>query len=217
MWILGNWGQSEPWNRTSGVKMTKGEDGVYTGVLALPKGTEFDLKIVRSTVDGTSGGNDTWSAVRYASVLNSCSRYDFGEFVDNLVPNGDFEEGTAKWTPSNCIIERDYAISGDHCLALVSDTAPSASSDTFVIPPNQKLKYTTSFCPWADDALVQIKIEDVNTKSVLFESSVMSQAVEKWTSFAGTFETGDMPVTARITLTLTSGYVFAFDDMWLGS
>lgn len=38
--------------------MTKGEDGVYTGVLALPKGTRFELKILKSTVDGTSGGNN---------------------------------------------------------------------------------------------------------------------------------------------------------------
>jgi hypothetical protein len=105
MWILGNWGQSETWNRSSGVKMTKGENGMYTGVLTLPKGTKFDLKILKSTVDGTSGGNNVWSAVRYTSVLNSDSRHDFGEFADNLVPNGDFEEETAKWTPSSCIVE----------------------------------------------------------------------------------------------------------------
>lgn len=100
MWIVGDWGQSEPWQRTSGVKMTKGEDGVYTDVLALPKGTRFDLKILKSTVDGTSGGENVWSAVRYKSVLNSDGRHDFGEFTDNLVPNGDFEEGAVKWTPA---------------------------------------------------------------------------------------------------------------------
>lgn len=84
MWILGDWGQQGPWDRTSGVRMTKGEDGVYTGVLALPEGTAFDLKVLESTVDGTSGGDNHWSAVRYKSVLNSDGRYDFGEFTDNL-------------------------------------------------------------------------------------------------------------------------------------
>lgn len=88
MWILGDWGQAGPWSRISGVKMTKGEDGLYTGVLTLPKGTRFDLKILKSTVEGTSGGSNVWSAVRYASVLNSDSSHDFGEFVDNLIPNG---------------------------------------------------------------------------------------------------------------------------------
>lgn len=78
MWILGNWGQSGTWNRSSGVKMTKGENGLYTGILTLPKGTRFDLKILKSTVDGTSGGNNVWSAVRYKSVLNSSTAYDFG-------------------------------------------------------------------------------------------------------------------------------------------
>lgn len=95
MWILGDWGQSDPWQRTSGVQMAKGEDGVYTGVLTLPKGTRFDLKILKSTVDGTSGGVNVWSEVRYKSVLNSDAAYDFGEFIDNLIPNGSFEDANA--------------------------------------------------------------------------------------------------------------------------
>lgn len=96
MWVLGDWGQSEPWQRTSGVQMAKGEDDVYTGVLTLPKGTGFGLKILKSTVDGTSGGDDRWSATSYSSVLNSDAAYDFGEFIDNLIPNGSFEEGAVK-------------------------------------------------------------------------------------------------------------------------
>lgn len=95
MWIVGDWGQSEPRQRTSGVKMTKGEDGLYTGVLTLPKGTRFDLKILKSTVDGTSGENNVWSAAHYKSVLNSDASYDFGEFIDNLIPNGNFEDADA--------------------------------------------------------------------------------------------------------------------------
>lgn len=100
MWILGDWGQAQAWNRSTGVKMTKGEDGVYSGVLTLPKGTPFDIKILKSSVSGTSGENNVWSAVRYASVLNSDSAHDFGEFTDNLVPNGDFEEGDVKMDSS---------------------------------------------------------------------------------------------------------------------
>lgn len=214
MWILGNWGQSETWNRSSGVKMTKGENGVYTGVLTLPKGTKFDLKILKSTVGGTSGGDNVWSAVRYTSVLNSDSLHDFGEFADNLVPNGDFEEGAVKWTPSSCIIERDYAISSSHCLAL-ADGVFKASSDTFVIPPNQTLRYATSFRTWATNAVASIKIEDVNTRSILFDASVAPQAAEKWMPFAKWFKSGDVPVTARIILASKGGFVF--DDMWLGS
>lgn len=206
MWILGNWGQSETWNRSSGVKMTKGENGVYTGVLTLPKGTKFDLKILKSTVDGTSGGDNVWSVVCYTSVLNSDGRHDFGEFADNLVPNGDFEEGAVKWTPSSCI-------SSSHRLTL-ADGNFKATSDTFVIPPNQTLKYATSFRTWATDAVASIKIEDVNTRSILFDASVAPQAAEKWMPFAKWFKSGDVPVTARIVLTSKGGFVF--DDMWLG-
>lgn len=214
MWILGDWGQSETWNRSSGVKMTKGENGVYTGVLTLPKGTKFDLKILKSTIDGTSGGGNVWSAVRYTGVLNSDSRHDFGEFAENLVPNGDFEEGAVKWTPSSRIVERHSAISSSHCLTL-ADGVFKASSDTFVIPPNQTLRYATSFRTWATDAVASIKIEDVNTHSILFDASVVPQAAEKWTPFAKWFKSGDVPVTARIILESKGG--FAFDDMWLGS
>lgn len=85
--------------------MTKGEDGLYTGVLILPKGTRFDLKILKNpTVDRL-----IWSATRYASVLNSDGAYDFGEFTDNLVPNGDFEGVEAQWTPADSIVARDNA------------------------------------------------------------------------------------------------------------
>lgn len=215
MWILGGWGQSKTWwSRSSGVKMTKGENGVYTGVLTLPKGTEFDLKIMKSTVDGTSGGDNVWSAVRYTSVLNSDSRHDFGEFADNLVPNSDFEEGAVKWTPSSCILERGYALSSSHCLVPASGNS-KATSDTFVIPPNQTLKYATYFLTWDTNAVASIKIEDVNTHSTLVDASVVPQATEKWMPFVESFKSGDVPVTARIIL--TSKEAIAFDDMWIGS
>lgn len=79
MWVVGDWGQASPWSRGTGVKMVKGENNVWTGELSLPKGTKFDIKILKSTVSTTSGGNNTWSAVRYASTLNTSASHDFGE------------------------------------------------------------------------------------------------------------------------------------------
>lgn len=78
MWIVGDWGQDSPWSRASGVLMTKG--------------TKFDVKILKSTVSTTSGGDNTWSAVRYASTLNMSASYDFGEFTDNFI-NGNLDKG----------------------------------------------------------------------------------------------------------------------------
>lgn len=48
------------------------------------RGTKF----VKSTVSTTSGGDNTWPAVRY---LNTSASHDFGEFTDNLIPNGNFD------------------------------------------------------------------------------------------------------------------------------
>lgn len=73
--------------------MVKGADNVYVGKLSLPRGTEFDIKILKSTVSTTSGGDNAWSAVRYTSTLNMSTSHDFGEFTDNLIPNGNFDEG----------------------------------------------------------------------------------------------------------------------------
>jgi hypothetical protein len=52
--------------------------------LSLPKDTKFDIKILKSTVSTTSGGNNTW----HANTLNKSASHDFGEFTDNPVPNG---------------------------------------------------------------------------------------------------------------------------------
>lgn len=96
MWVVGDWGQASPWSRDTGVKMVKGANNVYTGELSLPEGTEFDIRILKSTVSTTSGGDNTWHAVKYSSTLNKSASYDFGEFTDNLVPNGNFDEGKKK-------------------------------------------------------------------------------------------------------------------------
>lgn len=214
MWIVGDRGQSEPWQRSSGVKMTKGENGVYTGVLSLPKGTRFELNILESTVDGTSGGNNVWSAVHYKSVLNSDASYDFGEFTNNLIPNGSFEEGAVKWTPSNCIIERDYAHGGGHFLATFP-YSNIATSDTFVIPPNQDLRYATYVRVSTDMGIAIVEIKDVNTHDVLFEAQIRPQSADQWIAFAGTFKTGGSPVTAQVVCTNVSKTSFSFDDMSL--
>lgn len=103
MWVVGDWGQATPWSRYTGVQMVKGANDVYTGELSLPKGTKFDIKILKSTVSTTSGGDNTWSAVRYESTLNTSTSHDFGEFTDNLIPNGNFDEGQVKWTPAECV------------------------------------------------------------------------------------------------------------------
>lgn len=67
--------------------MVKDENNVWSGELSLLMGTKFDIKILKSTVSTTSGGNNTWSAVRYVNTLNKCASYDFGEFTDNLIPS----------------------------------------------------------------------------------------------------------------------------------
>ncbi|WAX08757.1 hypothetical protein BP742P1_00024 [Bifidobacterium phage BP742P1] len=218
MWIIGDWGQSKPWQRSSGVKMTKGEDGVYTGVLTLPKGTGFDLKILESTVDGTSGGENAWSAVRYASVLNSDGTYDFGEFVDNLVPNGSFEEeGTVKWTPAQCVTTRNRSYEGGKCLA-IGDTFPTgAYSDAFVIPPNQDLRLSLFMhSGLTPPQVASIEIKDVNTQSVLFETSLQT-STGAWEAFSSTFKTGNSPVTAQIVCSIIGHYAIDIDSMSLAT
>lgn len=198
--------------------MTKGEDGVYTGVLTLPKGTGFDLKILKSTVDGTSGGDNVWSAVRYTSVLNSDGRHDFGEFTDNLVPNDNFEEGAVKWTPAECVAKWTGTHEGGNCL-MVGDIHPNiASSDTFVIPPNQDLRYSTYVYTWSANSVANITIKDVDTQFVLFEATIRPQSATQWIAFSRTFKTGGSPVTAQVVCTsVNSKITFVFDSMSLVS
>lgn len=71
------------------------DNDVWTGNLTLPKGTKFEIQVAKSTVSGTSGGVNKWSATRYKSVLDMPASYDFGEFTTNLIPNGNFDEGQA--------------------------------------------------------------------------------------------------------------------------
>ena len=88
MWVVGDWEQASPWSRDTGVQMVKGANDVYTGELSLPKGTKFDIRILKSTVSETSGGDNTWSAVRYESTLNTSASHDFGEFTEAISTKG---------------------------------------------------------------------------------------------------------------------------------
>lgn len=140
MWVVGDWGQDLPWSRSTGVKMVKGTDDVYVGELSLPKGTEFDIKILKSTVSTTSGGDNTWSAVRYASTLNMSASHNFGKFVDNLIPNGNFDEGKVKSTPTATIVSDPHAQSLPNVLKLYSDEGNGRHSPRHSLPEVRRVK-----------------------------------------------------------------------------
>lgn len=182
--------------------MVKGEDGLYTGVLTLPKGTRFDLKILRNP----TADQRIWSATRYASVLNSDGAYDFGEFVDNLVPNGKFDEGNGGWTPDNCIGEANFAQSGTGLLVVGGSTHDlTASSDAFVIPPNQPLVFSFFLRTPNISNLGKVSLVDVDTQKPIFSDKYRLAYEHRWLKFAKHFKTAsDRPVMAKIVAEGTS-------------
>lgn len=183
--------------------MVKGENDVYTGELSLPKGTKFDIKILKSTVSTTSGGDNTWSAVRYASALNTSTSHGFGEFTDNLIPNGNFDEGRVKWTPVEGVKLNDSApFDGRNALNVGGDYPTSCTSDVFVLPPNQTLRLTGYIKTFAKgvDGIVTMKVVTPQ-QQVLFELSEHSDQLYGWSQFSRTFETADVPMECRIVLT----------------
>lgn len=199
MWMVGDWGQASPWTLNTGVKMVKGDDDVYTGELSLPKGTKFNIKIVKSTVSETSGGNNAWSAVRYAGTLNISTSHDFGEFTDNLVPNGDFDEGDVKWAPPNSIIDRDYAKSKP-CLLVVANT--TCTSDVFDIPANQRLRFSGQIRAYEDNiGTIDVTVESVEPqRRTLLKFSPATSGVNTWDQFSESFESGSIPTKCRIVI-----------------
>ena len=220
MWIVGDWGQASPWSRNSGVLMTKGENDVYTGELSIPKGTKFDIKILKSTVSTTSGGNNTWSAVRYTSTLNTSASHDFGEFTDNLIPNGNFDEGQVKWTPAKCITLHDGPPYNSQKVLVVGgsvnnvDMPSSCASDVFVIPPNQTLRLTGYTRNYESKVYGGVTMKVVTPQQqTLFEFSVTGNASsgqpESWAQFSKTFKTADVPMECQIVLSNTHG-----NDNW---
>lgn len=186
--------------------MTKGEDGLYTGVLTLPKGTRFDLKILKNP----TAGRLIWSATRYASVLNSDGAYDFGEFTDNLVPNGDFEGVEAQWTPADSIAVRDNAHGGGHVLGVYNRPV---YSDTFVIPPNQNLRCSYYIRSSVGGKYVRLEVKDVDTQAVLFEKHQNPESGSDWIPASGEFKTGGSPARACVVCTSYEGTTFGFDDI----
>lgn len=202
MWVVGDWGQDQPWSRDTGVQMVKGADDVYTGELSLPKGTKFDIKILKSTVSTTSGGDNTWSTVRYASTLNTSTSHGFGEFIDNLIPNGNFDEGQVKWTPAECIkLNGTTPNSGLNFLSVGGDGPASCTSDVFVLPPNQTLRLTGYIRTWTGgiDGVVTMKVVTPQQQT-LFELSSGTVKTDGWAPFSRTFKTGDVPMECQIVL-----------------
>lgn len=218
MWIVGDWGQSGPWQRTSGVKMTKGENGVYTGVLALPKGSKFDIKILKSTVSTTSGGNNVWSAVRYSSVLNASASHDFGEFADNLIPNGNFDEGLAKWTVNGKCLANNIFFQTPPNSLLISDSSSYVTSDSFVLPANQVMRLTGYvYNNVGSTATGDVVLEVVDGDGVISQFTQKVNDAAQWTQFSKTFTTGDTARNAAVTLKVITGTGIRFDTLSLVS
>lgn len=197
MWLIGDWGQEDPWTRASGVQMVKGEDGLYTGVLTLQKGTRLDLKILKNP----TAGQLIWSATRYTSVLNSDGTYDFGEFVDNLVPNGSFDEGKVKWTPASGIGDDSAATanSAPNVMHVGGANPTSTASDVFTLPPNQSMRLSGYFMTRHPvvEGVVKIVTPQHHT---LFEFSNKTATSSTWVPFSKTFQTADTPTECQIVL-----------------
>lgn len=182
--------------------MVKGANDVYTGELSLQKGTKFDIKILKSTVSTTSGGDNTWPAVKYESTLNTSTSHDSGEFIDNLFPNGNFDEGQVEWTPAECVILNGNTPNGGlNHLSVGGDGPASCASDVFVLPPNQTLRLTGYIRTWTSgvDGVVTMKVVTPQQQT-LFELSNGVIQPDGWAPFSRTFKTGDVPMECQIVL-----------------
>lgn len=198
MWVVGDWGQTSPWSRSTGVKMVKGADDVYTGELSLPKGTKFDIKILTSTVSTTSGGNNAWSAVKYASTLNTSASYDFGEFTDNFI-NGNLDEEHVGWTPDTVIKKNDMANTPPNVIEL--SEGESVLSDVFTVPPNQQV-ILTGYCT------------SVLENEVLYDVGSWGPPSGVWRPFKKTLHPLATPLKMRVKLANNKpGATVLFDSM----
>lgn len=190
--------------------MVKGDDDVYTGELSLPKGTKFDIKILKSTVSETSGGENTWSAVRYASTLNISASHDFGEFTDNLIPNGNFDGEPVRWTPNGAIRDNNEAVSKTKVAIL--QRSESVISDVFVLPPSQTLRLTGYFSGRSAGKSGTVLIQVVSPQQeVLSEFKLVINQTATWSSFSKTFTTDGIPLECSVKLTnndSTAGLMF---------
>lgn len=213
MWVVGDWGQASPWSRDTGVQMVEGDDGVWIGELSLPKGTEFDIKILKSTVSTTSGGNNTWSAARYASTLNTSASHDFGEFTDNNFINGNLDKGQVGWTPDTVIKKNDMANTPPNVIEL--SEGESVLSDVFTIPPNQNVRFTGYCTSLLEKSLVSVQFVSPQNE-ILYDVGTVSPASGVWKPFRKTFQPLETPLTARIKLVNNKpGATVLFDSMAL--
>ena len=166
------------------------------------RGTKFDIKILKSTVSTTSGGDNTWSAIRYASTLNTSTSHDFGEFTDNLIPNGNLDEGKVKWTP----VEAFHPDSAPYVLRVGGNSkVTSCSSDIFTIPPGQTLRLSgyllTRHPPVRGGVVMKVVTPQ---QQILFECDVEGGGDGKPRQFSKTFKSMDVPMECQITLSNTS-------------
>lgn len=215
MWVVGDWGQDSPWSRDTGVKMVKGANDVYAGELSLPKGTKFDIKILKSTVSTTSGGDNTWSAVRYASTLNTSTSHDFGEFTDNLIPNGNLDKEQVGWTPDTVIKKNDMANTPSNVIEL--SEGESVLSDVFTIPPSQTVRFTGYCTSVLEKSLVSVQFVSPQNE-ILYDAGTVTPYSGVWKPFRKTLQPLEMPLTARVKLVNNKpGAPVLFDSMALVS
>lgn len=140
--------------------------------------------------------------------------HDFGEFTDNLVPNGDFDEGQVKWTPTSSIINRDYAESTPYLMLM------KCVSDVFTVPANQHLAFS-GYARNADTVAVgtaTIAVESVEPhQQTLFEIDLRG-GTDAWAPFSGSFNSGDVPTKCRVVATAVgTGSRKCFDSLSLVS
>lgn len=214
MWVVGDWGQATPWSRDTGVQMVKGENDVYTGELSLPKGTKFDIKILKSTVSATSGGDNTWSAVRYASTLNTSTSYDFGEFIDNFI-NGNLDEERVGWTPDTVIKKNDMAHTPPNVIEL--SEGESVLSDVFTLPPNQPNICFVGYCTSVlGNSLVNVQLVSPQN-DLLYTVGTVEPSSGVWKPFKKTFfKAFETPMKMRVKLVNNKpGATVLFDSMAL--
>lgn len=221
MWVVGDWGQASPWSRNTGVRMVKGANDVYTGELSLPRGTNFNIKILKSTVSTTSGGENIWSAARYVSTLNMSASHDFGEFTNNLIPNGNFDEGQVKWTPAEFIeINPGFMTPNTSNGCAIPDHGKKIVSDPFTIPAGQTLRlsgYVYHLNNPSATGIVSMKVVSPQNET-LFEFSKRVSSSNAWTQFSKTFKSGDTPLECKIELFAASDNLrVAFDTLSLVS
>lgn len=198
MWVVGDWGQASPWSRATGVKMVKGANDVYTGELSLPKGTKFDIKILKSTVSTTSGGANAWSAVRYANTLNTSTSHDFGEFIDNFI-NGNLDGERVGWTPDTVIKKSDMAHTSPNVIEL--SEGESVLSDVFTLPPNQPNIRFVGYCTsLLENSLVSVQLVSPQN-DFLYNVGTVEPSSGVWKPFRKTFSKAfETPVKMRVKL-----------------